>query len=266
VTKPDLYEIYAIRYARHERRAAENFIGGDEHDGPMPMDYFVWLVRNADCAFVIDTGFNAATARKRCREFLRCPTEGLARLGIEAREVRDVVITHMHYDHAGNADLFPCAAFHIQDDELNFATGRHMTDARHSTVYDVDNVAGMVRAVYDGRVCFHKGDTDLAPGVSVHHIGGHTMGLQVVRVATKRGNVVLASDATHYYANMLGRRPFPIVFDLDAMVAGWQRLRSLASSDRHVIPGHDPEVMYRYPAAAPGLKDIAVRLDEDPET
>jgi len=90
------------------------------------------------------------------------------------------------------------------------------------------------------------------------------MGLQAVRVATKRGYVVLASDASHYYANMDERRPFPIVFDVDAMVAGWRRLRALASSDRHVIPGHDPEVMRRYRSPVPSLNGIAVRLDEDP--
>jgi glyoxylase-like metal-dependent hydrolase (beta-lactamase superfamily II) len=98
----------------------------------------------------------------------------------------------------------------------------------------------------------------------VHRIGGHTLGLQAVRVKTARGHVVLASDASHYYANMAERRPFPIVHDVGAMVSGWARCRSLAEGDEHVIPGHDPLVMLRYPPPLPELSGVAVRLDVRP--
>lgn len=258
------YEIHALRYAHHERRAAENFLGGDPHDGPMPMDYFVWLVRDAERILVVDTGFNAEAARRRGRELLRCPSKALSLIGVEAQTVPDVIVTHLHYDHIGNFDLFPAATFHLQDSEMSFATGRHMADPEHSGAYDIEAVVGMVREVYKGRVRFHDGDGEIAPGISVHHIGGHTLGLQAVRVQTARGWVVLASDASHYYANMIERRPFPIVYDVPAMVAGWSRCRALADSDDHVIPGHDPEVLVRYPASLPGLEGVAVRLDLAP--
>jgi glyoxylase-like metal-dependent hydrolase (beta-lactamase superfamily II) len=118
----------------------------------------------------------------------------------------------------------------------------------------------MVRRVYQGRVRFHDGDAELMPGVSLHLIGGHTMGLQVVRVATRRGAVVLASDASHFYANMEQARPFPIVWSVADMVEGYRRLRELAESPGHIIPGHDPLVLERYPAPAKGLEGIVVRL------
>ncbi|MGH8675490.1 MAG: MBL fold metallo-hydrolase, partial [Burkholderiales bacterium] len=117
------YEVYAIKYAHHARRASENFIGGDLHDAPMPLDFFVWLVRGDGREIVVDTGFSAATAVRRQREHLRCPTEGLRLLGCDARTVKEVAITHLHYDHAGNFDLFPAAAFHLQDKEMLYATG-----------------------------------------------------------------------------------------------------------------------------------------------
>ncbi|MGE5130060.1 MAG: N-acyl homoserine lactonase family protein [Sphingomonadaceae bacterium] len=255
------YEIYAIKYGRHERRARENFIGGDPHDGPMPLDYFVWLVRNAERTVVVDTGFSAATAARRQREHLRCPTEGLRLLGVEAATVRNVVITHLHYDHVGNFDLFPAATFHLQDEEMRYATGRHMRHELFRGAFDVEDVVGMVRNVYRGRVCFHDGDAAPFPGISLHRIGGHTLGLQVVRVATRRGWVVLASDASHFYANMEQVRPFPIVYSVADMVAGYGTLRSLAGSPDHVIPGHDPKVMERYPAPRKDLEGIVVRLD-----
>jgi glyoxylase-like metal-dependent hydrolase (beta-lactamase superfamily II) len=255
------YEVYAIKYAHHARRAAENFIGGDPHDGPMPLDYFVWLVRGEGRAFVVDTGFSAAVAARRGREHIRCPAESLALLNVKKEEVRDVIVTHLHYDHIGNFDLFPAATFHLQDLEMRYATGRHMGERFFSGAYDVEDVAGMVRRVYAGRVRFHDGDAELAPGLSIHLIGGHTMGLQSVRVRTRRGWLVLASDASHFYANMEQVRPFPIVWSVADMVQGYRRLRELAESPEHIIPGHDPLVLERYPAPSPELRGIVARLD-----
>ena len=73
------YELFAIRYATRDARRSAHFIGGDPHDGPMPMDYFVWVARGGGRTFVIDTGFNAEVSEKRKRTFLRCPVEALAR-------------------------------------------------------------------------------------------------------------------------------------------------------------------------------------------
>jgi glyoxylase-like metal-dependent hydrolase (beta-lactamase superfamily II) len=260
-----MYEVYAIKYAHHPRRASENFIGGplgaDAHDGPMPLDYFVWLVRGEGREVVVDTGFSAAMAAKRGRQHLRCPAEGLGLLGVDAAAVRDVVLTHLHYDHVGNFELFPAATFHLQDLEMRYATGRYMCHEYFRAAFEAEDVVGMVRRVYEGRVRFHDGDAELAPGLSLHLIGGHTMGLQVVRVATRRGALVLASDASHLYANMEEARPFPIVWSVADMVDGYARLRSLAQSPGHVIPGHDPLVLERYPPPSASLAGIAARLD-----
>lgn len=256
-----VYEVYAIKYAHHARRRAENFIAGDAHDGPMPLDYFVWLIRREGLAVVVDTGFSAATAMRRGREHLRCPTAGLRLLGVEARDVKEVVITHLHYDHVGNFELFPSARLHLQDQEMHYATGRHMAHACFGGAYDVEDVVGMVRCVYAGRVRFHSGDAEIFPGLSLHLIGGHTPGLQAVRVATRRGAVVLASDATHFYANLEQVRPFPIVWSVGDMVEGYARLRSLAESADHIIPGHDPLVLERYPPPSRELAGVVARLD-----
>jgi len=257
------YEVYAIKYAHHERRAAENFLDGkgDPHDGPMPLDYFVWLIRGEGREIVVDTGFSAAMATKRGRKHLRCPTEGLRLLKTKPEEVRDVVITHLHYDHVGSFELFPAATFHLQDAEMRYATGRHMQEPQYGGAYEVEDVVGMVRRAYAGRVRFHEGDAELCPGVSLHLIGGHTMGLQVVRVDTRRGALVLASDASHFYANLEQARPFPIVWSVPDMVQGFRRLRELAESTGHIIPGHDPLVLERYPAPSPALAGIVARLD-----
>jgi len=258
------YEVYAIRYATVMRPAAQSFIDADPHESARRLDYFVWFARNARRTVVIDTGFNADAARRRKREFLRSPAEGLKLLDVDAAAVETVILTHLHYDHVGNFDLFPRATFHLQDLEMSYATGRYMANGHFSHAYEVEEVVGMVREVYRGRVTFHDGTAEIAPGITVHHIGGHTAGLQSVRVWTRVGWIVLASDASHYYANMIDGRPFPIVADVTKMVDGWRTLRELASAPRHVVPGHDPLVMERYRAPRPDLEGIAVRLDDEP--
>ncbi|MBV9190743.1 MAG: N-acyl homoserine lactonase family protein, partial [Betaproteobacteria bacterium] len=249
------------KYAHHDRRASENFIGGDPHDGPMPLDYFVWLVRGEGREVVVDAGFSAAMARKRGRLHLRCPSEALRMMDVDASKVKDVVITHLHYDHVGNFELFPSATLHLQELEMRYATGRYMCSGCFRGAFEAEDVVGVVRRLYDGRVRFHDGDSQLFPGISLHLIGGHTMGLQVMRVATRRGNLVLASDASHFYANMEQARPFPIVWSVADMIDGYARLRALAESPGHIIPGHDPLVMERYPAASATLQGIVARLD-----
>jgi glyoxylase-like metal-dependent hydrolase (beta-lactamase superfamily II) len=258
------YEVYAVRYAHLDRRASENFLGGDPHDAPMPIDYFVWAIVGPDKVYVVDTGFDAAMGKKRGRDVLRCPSDGLSAIGVDVSAVRDVIITHMHYDHCGNHHLFPDATFHLQDLEMAYATGRHMCHAPLGQAYEAEDVCAMVRRLFSARLQFHDRTDELAEGLSVHHIGGHTMGLQVVRVWTRRGWVVLASDASHFYANMEEARPFPILYNLGDMLEGYRTLQKLASSNEHIVPGHDPLVLKRYPAPKKGLEGVAVRLDVEP--
>ena len=182
---PSTYELFAIKYATHARGAHENFVFRDVHDVPMPLDFYVWLARSPEKTFVIDTGFSAETGRRRDRQILRNPREGLAALGVDAGSVEHVIISHLHYDHVGNFDLFPHATLHLQELEMRYATGRYMTHECFRGAYEVEDVVGMVRRVYENRVRFHDGDAEIAPGVSVHLIGGHTLGLQAVRVATR---------------------------------------------------------------------------------
>jgi glyoxylase-like metal-dependent hydrolase (beta-lactamase superfamily II) len=263
------YEVLAIRYATHANRlASENFLNPEGPDVPMPIDYFVWAIRGRPSTLVpgvivIDTGMsNDAASRRPGRTVLTTMDRALANAGIDPKKVEDVVITHMHYDHAGRLDLFPNATFHLQDREMTFCTGRSMGHDMLRWAVDVDNVVDAVRYVHAGRLAFHDGTAEIAPGITVHLIGGHTDGLQVVRVPTDRGWVVLASDATHLWSNIRTRNPFPIVADLTRIMDGYAELESLADGPDHIIPGHDPLVRARFPAVA-GQPDI-VRVDEEP--
>jgi glyoxylase-like metal-dependent hydrolase (beta-lactamase superfamily II) len=238
------WEVYAIRYGRHERTAQTNFLlpVPDAHEA-MPLDYFIWLLRAPDGReIVVDTGFDEETAAARGRTIARNVRDSLKAMGTDAAKVSDV--------------------FHLQEREMQFATGRHMCVHAIRLPFEAAHVVAMVKALYADRVVFHDGDGEVAPGVSVHRVGGHSDGLQVVRVQTARGPVVLASDAMHFYANALSGNPFPIIFDLGAMAAGWRAAKKLAGGDdSRVIPGHDPDVRRRFPeVAGQGGEVVALHL------
>jgi glyoxylase-like metal-dependent hydrolase (beta-lactamase superfamily II) len=260
------YEVLALRYAeRVQRVRQENFLEPvDDHDSVMPMDFFIWVIRNAERTIVIDTGFGHAEARKRDRTILRTPKQALASVGIDSATVEDVVITHLHYDHAGTMGDFPTARFHLQESEMQFATGKWMLDDGERFAYSADHVAELVHKLFEKRVVFHSQDGDVAPGVSVHRMAGHTMGLQGVRVPTDRGTLLLASDASHYYEHWVKRMPFAICWSQSDLMTSYDKFEQLADSEDHVIPGHDPIVRDLYPAFDSQLGTEVVRLDAEP--
>ena len=225
------YEIYALRYATMSPRTPQmNYLQPDPHDtAAQDLDYFVWLIRGGGREILVDTGFNADEAKLRARKLTLNPVDALAGFGVQADAIRDIIITHLHYDHAGNLDRFPNARFHLQDREMSYATGRCMCNGLLRHPFSVEHVTLMVRHVYGERVTFHSGDGEVAPGVTVHRVGGHSDGLQVVRVETARGPVVLASDAAHYYGNLQRRSPFPIVYNVGDMATGWEVVERLSA-------------------------------------
>ncbi|HUZ00136.1 MAG TPA: N-acyl homoserine lactonase family protein [Thermomicrobiaceae bacterium] len=254
------FAVYAVRYATRGARRGENFYGGDPHDGPMPMDYFVWAAVSDHDTLVVDLGCTRQVAERRDRTYLRSPADGLDALGIDVGAVRHVVLTHLHYDHAGNVPLFPAATFVLQQDEMAFWTGRHAGRPLFRGIVEPEDVAALVSRNFDGRVRFVDGDAEVIPGITVHRVGGHAHGLQAIRVATAGAPVILASDATHFYANLEEDRPFSFVNDLPASYDAFDRLRELAGPSGVIVPGHDPLVMERFPPAGPGLDGVAVRI------
>ncbi|WP_200959507.1 N-acyl homoserine lactonase family protein [Rhizobium sp. Root1203] len=260
------FELFAIRYASKPMMTfAQTSIGGDLHEDHTPIDYFIWVAKRSDRVFLIDTGMGAETAKRRGESYHRVPAEAIRLLDLDPGKLEDIILTHIHYDHAGMLHLYPKANFHVQDAEMSYATGRCMCSPILRRGYEVEDVLHLVRCVYCDRVEFHSETSEITSGITLHRVSGHTAGQQAVRVWTKRGWVVIASDASHLYYNMETRAPFPSVYRTDEMMESFRTLFKLGegSWDR-VIPGHDPLVMARYPAPSPELEGIVVRLDVEP--
>ena len=257
------WEVHAVKYAdRNARTRADSFLFDDNHDAPHAMDYYIWVLRRGDEVILVDTGYDTAEATTRARPIRLDPAEALAPLGITPHDVTTVIVTHLHYDHAGGLHLFPNATLHMQAAEMAFATGPCMCHDTLRMPFSADHICEAVKRLYSGKVIFHDGDAQVAEGVTVHCIGGHSRGLQCVRVQTQSGWMVLASDAAHYYENFMKLKPFPIVVDLEDMMSGFATLKRLATSPELIIPGHDPLVRQLFPA---GIAPHITRLDPGPQ-
>jgi len=260
----DLWEVHAVKYAeRNARTRADSFMFDDHPAAAHGMDYFVWVLRSGERTILVDTGYDTAEATRRDRPILQDPTQAMAPLGVDADTIDTVIITHLHYDHAGGLDRYPNATFHLQEAEMAYATGPCMCHGTLQMPFTAQHVCDMVRHVYSGRVVFHDGSGAVAPGVHVHRLGGHSRGLQVVEVATANGPLILASDAAHYWENYLTGKLFPIVVDAEDMARGFDQLMRLGHGNPgRIIPGHDPLVQTHYglSGAAPHIW----RLDTGP--
>jgi glyoxylase-like metal-dependent hydrolase (beta-lactamase superfamily II) len=178
---------------------------------------------------------------------LQSPVDALSALGVADTDVDYLLLSHLHYDHTGCARRFTTARSVVQQSELDYwrgpAAARITREAWLHHAPDVD----YLQQANDERVVIADGDQQVVPGVIVHRVGGHTAGLQVVSVQTASGAVVLASDACHFYENLHADRPGPVVHDTPRAYTAFDRVRQLAGPDGVVIPGHDPQVLDRFP-------------------
>lgn len=250
------YKAFALRYATIDRLASQTFLTWKGPDRPMRLDFFFWALRTGERTIVIDTGFSPFSSEKRRRPYLHRPADLLRRIGIVPEQVSDVILTHLHYDHVGNLADFPAATFHVQAREVAAATGPDMVHHLLREHYEAHDLATLVHLIHEGRVRFHDGTSEVAPGVRVHLVPGHTAGLQAVEVATITGPLVIASDAVHYYANLEQENPFPALVDVAGELNAFGRLSALAGSVARLVPGHDPQVLARFAPHPEGGGDV----------
>ena len=257
----DEYHIYSLCYARNSTRRtgdAFTFTSFDLHDAPMPIDYNLWIVQNARRRFVVDLGFSPESALARNRRLIHEPVAALAKVGVDPETLTDIVISHLHVDHAGNIERFPAARVHVQDAEVGFVTGRSMHEDHLRYAYELEDVLNIMRKNWGKQLAFHGGDDALFPGVSLHHLPGHAPGLQGTLVKTRRGRVLLASDGTHFYPNAYLQSPFRITIDSAESIASYRRMFVLIDGPDFLIPGHDPKVRAIYPKVM--VNGIALHL------
>lgn len=245
---PDSWRLYAVQYATSTGRPQWRNVITSGHgvlsQEPGDISFFIWVAIRGDRVVLIDGGADRPTVEARGFEWSADPVVSLASIGIVPEAVTDVVITHLHWDHAGNLSLFPNARIHLTQTEWEWATGsgqKYPFICRPLAISELGALGGYISAGRVRLLPMHE-EQEIAPGLSVIGVGGHTAGNLIVRVQGPAGSLVLAGDAAHTYQNLTTFTPFPVVLDvpqyLDALVLATE----LAGDESRVVPGHDPRI------------------------
>ncbi len=267
MTELPVHEVYAIRYATQpERPEGATFLGGNPSKMIRGLDFFTYVIKGPNGIFVVDTGFNADLSGDGGRNFLEEPSEIINKFGIDPKTVNRVLLTHAHFDHVGNLDHYPQAEFSIHVDEMTSITGPDITYAPFRVAYHERDTQKLINLLYEERLSFYMETVNqVAPGIEFHLVGGHSRGQMILRVHTKRGWILLASDAVHLYEEVETERPFAIFHDLQKMIEGYRTSVQLAGGIDRLISGHDPLVTDWYPAVSNELKGKVLDLNLKPD-
>jgi glyoxylase-like metal-dependent hydrolase (beta-lactamase superfamily II) len=273
--------VLAVRFGTRVAPRRESFLNYHvyaEPDGPIDVDYYFWIIREASGVTLIDTGFAPEAGRRRRREQWLTPAEALPLLGIDVARVHTVVITHAHWDHTGNLGQFPDAQVVMTQAEYDFWTSPMARRTHFALHAEADEIALLARAREQGRLTLTRAErTQLSPGIELVQVGGHTPGELIVTiddvsvspggrppVTPRNGAVILASDALHHYEEVERDRPYAIVSDLPAMYRGYDLLTELsAQPGARLVAGHDPAVRARFAPhpAHPAVTDLGSPVD-----
>jgi glyoxylase-like metal-dependent hydrolase (beta-lactamase superfamily II) len=254
-----VYQVFAIRYASIPDFPVSALVAGADPSRKLSIAMTVWLVRGNGRNILVDSGFYRPQFFKswKVEGFVK-PSEAVAQAGVKPEEITDVIITHMHWDHADGMDLFPHARIWVQKDEYTYYTGPAWQSQNTHGGIDPDDVLAAVKLNVAGRLTMVNGDSqEIIPGITCYTGGKHTYQSQYVSVTTRAGTVILASDNMYLYENLEKHAPIAQTLDKDSNLRAQDRMKQLAASPRLVIPGHDPAVFEKFPK----LREGVVRID-----
>lgn len=259
------YEVVIVKYGTRETKRSDVYLNYSlyhEADAPIGMDYFFWVLRNTHRTIVVDTGFSPQGGSSRGRTQLAPVPSLLSALDIDPGGDVTVVLTHAHYDHAGNLGLFPQSAVVAAEREVDFWESRWAERALFRHSMDADNIEQLRKVRAEGRLELLRGSGVVAPGVEVIEVGGHTPGQCLVKVDTLEGPVLLASDAVHYYEELERDMLFSSVADLVDMYRAFDTIREMVDGRdvRHVVAGHDPSTLGRFSPIGGALEGLAASI------
>lgn len=249
------YEIYALKYAGPFVRTGAHLMWYRDWDKTETINYYIFCIKGAAGTVVVDAGLTSGLAKQRQLDGYVSPVEVLSRIDVKAAEVRHVIVTHMHFDHANGVSLFPKATFYIQEDEYRFWVEDPVaTRPPFKEVSDADANAYLTALEGTDRLSLFKGDQQVIPGIQCLLAPGHTVGLQAVAVDTAKGTAILGSDCAHVFRNYHEDWPSALIVDLVGWMKSYDKLRARVSSPDLLFPGHDRRLLENYPEVA---EDVA---------
>ena len=235
------YEIFAVKYAGPLTSSGAFVMWLKEWEKTVSRNCYFWLIRSGSMEVVVDTGVTPELAVKRSLPGYVPPEELLSQNHTGAKDIQHVILTHLHWDHAGGVSLFPNARFYVQEEEYRFWLDDPISQRPPFKYVSDDDSLNYLKDLYGtDRLVLLKGDQTLFPGLECLSAPGHTPALQAVSVNTRKGKAVLGSDCAHFFRNYREDWPSSLITDMRAWMESYDKLKRIAASPELLFPGHDP--------------------------
>jgi glyoxylase-like metal-dependent hydrolase (beta-lactamase superfamily II) len=253
------FEAYAVRFGILPAFSVAGLVAGVERGRTLDIPVMVWLLKGSNGRVVlVDSGFHRQKFldQWKPRDF-RSPAAAVEAAGVKPELVTDIIISHAHWDHIGGIDLFPKATIWIQREEYRYYTGEAWHARNTHGGVDPDDMQALLKINMEGRLRFVEGDDqEIIPGIRCYTGGKHTWSSQYVAAKIASGTAVFASDNIYLYENLEKRAPIAQTLDAASNLKAQDRIRTIASDPRLIVPGHDPAVFERFERIADGVVRI----------
>lgn len=248
------YEIYAVKYAGPLTSSGALIMWMKDWDKVVERNYYIWCLKSPEETIVVDAGVSPQLAEERDLKGYSSPAKMLTDIDVNADEVKHVILTHLHWDHADGLSLFPNAKIYVQRAEYDFWLKDKIADRPPFKLFLNDAVRAKCKAIEaSGRLQMLDGDQKILPGIECLLAPGHSVALQAVAVISAKGTAILGSDCGHIFRNYQEEWPSAFFVDMVACMGSFEKLKSKVTSPKLLFPGHDPLMSHDYPEVAPGI-------------
>jgi glyoxylase-like metal-dependent hydrolase (beta-lactamase superfamily II) len=251
------YNVYAVKYLDASVSSAANVaIGADPNDSVRNC-FMVWLLKGDDGrTILVDAGYIDTTGSNE--KYVR-PDLVLQRMNVYPSDIKDIILTHPHWDHIGGISLFPEATVWMQKEDFDYYVSGKWQDDGNARGFSKEYISDILKVKSEGRLKLVEGDSiEIMPGIMAFTGSRHSWGNQylLINSGSKDDRVIIASDASWFYYNLDHLLSVPLVIDPEAYVTALKRMKSMISDPDLIIPGHDDLVFSKFPEVAEWIVKI----------
>lgn len=263
------YSIKLLEYGGIEDYPKSGLVYGAHNQGTTYLPFFYVLIQNKDHNILLDIGYrnDAKDGQKDWSKLfggtnIEAPAEVLNKVNLTPYDIDIVILSHLHFDHAGNIDRFPNAQFYVQKEELDgWVSSLLLPDKVREWVWlatDIDHINDLMEVAAENRLTLIEEDNfEVVEGIKLHQAKGHTFGTQAITVETKKGKYVLAQDVVYTYENAADYKPLGLGLDNVEQLMSIHKVNQLVGGNvDFIIPGHDMAVFDKYQTEQVGKNRI----------
>lgn len=263
------YSIKLLEYGGIPNYPKSGLVYGAHNQGVTYLPFFYNLIQGNNVNILYDIGYRDRSTDEQ-KDWstifggvnIEKPEEVLEKVHLKPEDIDIVILSHLHFDHAGNIDKFPNAHFYIQKEELEgWVSSFNLPKQIRDWVWlatDITHINELLQVAAENRLTLIEDEEyEVVKGIKTHTAKGHTFGTQALTVNTKEGKYALAQDVVYVYENATHYKPLGLGLDNLAQLESIHKLNELVNGDMtKLIPGHDIAVFEMFPTEKIGKNRI----------